>query len=248
VINRLKAIITKENIIIKDFHLHDDNKDNIQSSNNHQPNSNVEISEKLNSLHGDLSQIIQNFSMMNTNEATSSSNQIDNSLNIIINDIINFVDDKDNKIGKQKVLDYLNNHNITLQEINNLLLNIQNNSNSIVLLGKFNYLGIGIDIDKKKAFELYQKAANLEYANGINNLGDCYQNGIGTGINKKKAFELYQKAANLGNANGINNLGYCYEIGIGTYIDKKMSFELYQKAAYLGNSTAQFNLALMYEN
>jgi TPR repeat protein len=58
--------------------------------------------------------------------------------------------------------------------------------------------GIGTNIDEQKAFELYQKAANLEYARGIYNLGYCYEEGIGTSIDKQKAHELYQKAVKLG--------------------------------------------------
>ncbi|GES88018.1 kinase-like domain-containing protein [Rhizophagus clarus] len=225
VVDKLKTITTKENIIT-----------NVQSSNN---NLDVEFPENTNSLHGELSQVIQNFDMINTKEIETSMSS-GNKFNAIINDIINVLDREDNNIvigkGKQKVLNYLNDHNITLQEIIDNLLNNQDDSNSIALLGKFNYLGIGIDIDKQKAFELYQKAAELGNSSGIYNLGYCYENGIGTVIDKKKAFELYQKAADLGNTSGINDLGYCYLHGIGTNIDKKKTFELYQKAADLGDA------------
>jgi TPR repeat protein len=117
---------------------------------------------------------------------------------------------------RRNVLIYLNNHNVTLQEFYNWLLNDQNNSNSIVLLGDFNYLGIGTSVNEQKAFELYQKAANLGNAVGIANLGYCYENGIETNTDEKKAFELYQKAANLGNRFAIYGLGECYQCGIGT--------------------------------
>ncbi|CAB4379627.1 unnamed protein product [Rhizophagus irregularis] len=65
VVDELKAIMTKENIIIKDFHLYDNNKDT-QLLNDKQPILDVEISKNINSLHGDLSQVIQNFNKMNT--------------------------------------------------------------------------------------------------------------------------------------------------------------------------------------
>ncbi|CAB4379636.1 unnamed protein product [Rhizophagus irregularis] len=63
VVDELKVLIKKENINIKDFHLYDDHN-TVQSSNNHQlPNLDVKISESTNSLHGELSQVIQNFNI-----------------------------------------------------------------------------------------------------------------------------------------------------------------------------------------
>ncbi|GES93409.1 kinase-like domain-containing protein [Rhizophagus clarus] len=251
VIDELKAIIIKENIIIKDFHLYNDNKEINQSSINHQPNSNTENLENSYSSFHENSQIIDFTDVKEIESSISSNNQTENEnendFNIIVNDITNFLKNNSNEIGKQEVLNYLKNQNITLQEINNLLLNDQNNSNYIFLLGNFNYLGIGTDSDKKKAFELYQKAANLGNVIGINNLGYYYQSGIGTDVDKKKAFELFQMAADLRYALGINNLGNCYYFGIGTDIDKKKASELYQKAADLGNNKVQHNLSFVFQ-
>jgi hypothetical protein len=246
--------MTKENIIIKDFQLYNDIND-IQSSNNNHLNLCVEISENTNSLHEELSQIIQNFNVVSIKEiepSMSSSNQFEDDfiMNMIINDIINILENDVYEVGKQKILNYLDNHNINLQEINNLLLlNNQNNSNFIVLLGKFNYYGIGTSVNKQKAFKLFQKAADLNSAIGLNNLGYCYLKGLGTNnIDKKVAFELFQKSTDFGNGTGMNYLGYCYVAGIGTSIDKKMAFQLYQKAADLGNAIGINNLGYCYFN
>ncbi|GES93543.1 kinase-like domain-containing protein [Rhizophagus clarus] len=245
VIDELKAVIIKENIIIKDFHLYNDNKDIIQSLNNHQPNSDAEILEN-NYYHENSLQVIDFTKTKEIESSMLSNNQTENDFNIIVNDIINILENNSNEICKQKVLNYLNNQNITLQELNDLLLNNQNNPNYIFLLGEFSYFGIGTDINKKKAFELFQKAADLGNALGMYNLGDCYLNGIETDIDKKKAFELFQKAADLGNANGIINLGNCYLDGIGTDIDKKKAFELFQKAADLENAPGINSLGYCY--
>ena len=90
--------------------------------------------------------------------------------------------------------------------IYNWILNNQDNTNAIFLLG----------------------AANLGNILGLSELGDCYYHGVGTNVDRQKAFELYQKAANLGNSSGMNNLGYCYQNGIGTSVDRQKAFELYQ--------------------
>ncbi|GES88019.1 kinase-like domain-containing protein [Rhizophagus clarus] len=146
-------------------------------------------------------------------------------------------------VDELQVLNSIN-YNTMVDEIINL-------PNKEMSLGYCYENGIGTDIDKKKAFELCQKAADLGNSHGIatdlgnaagiNSLGYCYENGIGTDIDKKKAFELYQKTADLGNAAGINNLGVCYLYGIGTNIDKNKAFEFFQKAADLGNSVAQYS-------
>ena len=51
--------------------------------------------------------------------------------------------------------------------------------------------------DKKRAFELYSKAAEKDKGFAYNNLGTCYKRGIGTEVNKEKALECYAKAADM---------------------------------------------------
>ncbi|RGB34611.1 kinase-like domain-containing protein [Rhizophagus diaphanus] len=157
-------------------------------------------------------------------------------IDIIVNEIILLLGNVYMDRRKHEIINYLNNHNIMLQEIYCWLLKNHNNSNSFLLLGVFNHFGILINVDKQKAFELYQNAANLENVSGIISLGYCYQTGMGTSIDKQKAFELYQKAANLGSARGMYNLGICYRDGIGTNVDKQKAFRLYQESANLENT------------
>src|SRR6266536_1096404 len=94
-------------------------------------------------------------------------NIFEEKLSIVIDELVNLIfkevnEGKDAKIIKQHVLDYISNHKINLQEIYNWLLINQNVSNSIYLLGYFNYNGIETNVDKGKAFKLHKKAAILE--------------------------------------------------------------------------------------
>ncbi|GBC20889.2 kinase-like domain-containing protein [Rhizophagus irregularis DAOM 181602=DAOM 197198] len=171
-----------------------------------------------------------------------------NNFSIMVDEILNLPNNTRDDAEKQEILNYLDNHNVTLIEIYNWLVDDQNNPNSIILFGDFNYFGIGTDIYKIKAFKLYKRAADLGNANGMYNLGRFYENGIRTNIDKRRAFELYQKAADLGNANGMYNLGRFYENGIGTDVDEKKAFELYQEAADLGNASGINHLGFCYQH
>ncbi|PKY43587.1 HCP-like protein [Rhizophagus irregularis] len=133
----------------------------------------------------------------------------------------------------------VNNHDITPRQIYNWLLHNQTNSNSIVLLGDFISLKIEVNIDKQKAFELYQKAANLGNAYGISSLAYCYEVGNGTNLNKQKAFELYRKAAKLGYKIAQYNLAYMYENGYGGVKDINQAVYWYKKCAEQGDQDAQ---------
>ncbi|UZO08229.1 uncharacterized protein OCT59_028487 [Rhizophagus irregularis] len=154
---------------------------------------------------------------------------------------------KEEKVRKQHVLNYIDDHEINSQEICNWLANNQINSNFIYLLEYLNYHGIKTCINKQKAFKLYQKAANLGNNIAQYNLALMYKEGKCVNKNDGKAFELFKKSAEGENLSGINMLGYCYENGIGTDTNMKKAFELYHKAANLGNNVAQYNLALMYK-
>ncbi|GBC22126.2 kinase-like domain-containing protein [Rhizophagus irregularis DAOM 181602=DAOM 197198] len=235
VVEKLNAIILKEDIQVP----------------NKQQNV-LKFHENIvnNSSYGKMSQIIQNFSkiIIKEIEPSISSNLIMNDFGIIITEIIFLLENIESERKKHEVINYLNDYNLTSQEIYNWLLSNQDNSNSVFLLGVFNHVGIEINVDEQKAFELYQKAANTGNSSGIISLGYCYHYGIGTSIDNLKAFELYQEAANLGNSRGIYNLGVCYNNGIGTIINNKKAFELFQESANLGNPLGISSLGYCYGN
>ena len=67
----------------------------------------------------------------------------ENTFNIIVKEIIDVISKpQEEETERQNILCCLNNHNITSQYIYNQLLDNQTNSNSVILLGIFNTLGI----------------------------------------------------------------------------------------------------------
>ncbi|CAB4404745.1 unnamed protein product [Rhizophagus irregularis] len=211
-----------------------------------------------NSSHTELSQINQKFFKANVLEIEPSTRSIEE--NIFEEDLIIIIDKfvdlhfqetnkgMEEKVRKKFVLDYFSNYSINLQEIYYWLINNQTGSNSIYLLGYFNYYGIGMDTNEQNAFKLYQKAAELENILAQFELAGMYLLGKGVGKNYSKAFELSENLSERKYPYGINRLGYCYEFGFGTYIDEHKAFELYQKAADLGNIFGMYNLGRCYKN
>jgi hypothetical protein len=234
------------NAIILDFQQNDCNVD-IQFSSEQLLKSNNEAFEDIinNSLSDKMSQVIQNFSKINIKEVEPLMS-LENYFGTMVDEIIHFLEDTETKMVKHKVVKYLYNHNVALQEIYYWLLSNQDIPNFIFLLGVFNHFGIEINVDKQNAFKLYQKAANLKNLFGITSLGLCFELGIGTKVYKQNAFKLYQKAANLGNVRGIYYLGNCYRNGIGTSVDNRKAFESFQKAANLGSVLGMVNLGNCY--
>ena len=96
---------------------------------------------------------------------------------------------------------------------------------AMATLGKRYFNGDGVEQDKKKAVELYKRAAELGNVRAMCNLGECYERGEGVPKNMSEAFRLYRQAADLGNAFAMSNLGVCYDRGIEGVLpqDKKKS-------------------------
>ncbi|RIA78909.1 hypothetical protein C1645_842082 [Glomus cerebriforme] len=103
-----------------------------------------------------------------------------------------------------------------------------------------------LEENNHKAFELSKKLAEKEYLSGIHLLGVCYEFGHGTDINLQKTFKLYQKAANLGYNKFQYNLGLMYENGKGINYDIDKAADLYKKSAAQGFKDSQVQLDLMF--
>lgn len=107
--------------------------------------------------------------------------------------------------------------------------------------------GIGVTINKAKAFYWFNKAAEQGDKAAQFSLAMCWEFGDGTIENKTEAFRWYQKAAEQENADAQYRLAMCYDEGKGTNINKSEAFCWYKRAAEQGNINAQFSLAMCYE-
>ncbi|MBO5589910.1 MAG: SEL1-like repeat protein [Acidaminococcaceae bacterium] len=104
------------------------------------------------------------------------------------------------------------------------------------------------DGNYKKAFELYQKAADMGSMDAVAGLGWCYYNGNGVEKDLEKALEYNSEAADAGVARAQNVLGVMYDLGEGVNKNKVKAAELYRLAANKGDANAQCNLGYMYED
>lgn len=99
-----------------------------------------------------------------------------------------------------------------------------------------------IDLDDKKAFELYQKGNELGDSKSKTGLAICYLIGIGTSEDREKGIELLIEAADECDEEAINILAAKYK-DIGEY---EKAFELYKKGQLLENAESQTKLGLCY--
>jgi TPR repeat protein len=249
VIDLLKSIIAKADIITE----------NSQLSNNQELDE-APLCINSSETQGELSQLIQNFNKMNTKEfdaIAGSNNQekllTEKDFGRIIEEVNDLIFELLNKgtewqLLQDQVIDYFNSHNIILQDIYNWLLYNQNISNSIFLLGYFNYRGIETSVNVMKAFNLFLNASEKNHILAHYFVGNCYQYGNGIIKNEKLAFEYYEKSANKDFAHGQSEVACFYENGIGVKKDLKKAFYMYEKAANNGNMLAMYNLGKCYLN
>ncbi|OMH85760.1 hypothetical protein AX774_g673 [Zancudomyces culisetae] len=115
-------------------------------------------------------------------------------------------------------------------------------------LGLCYHDGIGVDVNEKKAFELYYKSAKQGNARGQGILGYCFGEGFGVNQNKEEAVKWYYLAAKQGESVAMYNLGYCYEDGIGIDKNPNLAVKWYKRAAERGNAFAQNSLGYCFED
>ncbi len=104
----------------------------------------------------------------------------------------------------------------------------------------------GVEQDRRKAAEWFQKAAAQGVAEAQFNLGTMYEMGVGVKKDEKKALEWLEKAATQGFADAQFNVANMYATGRGTEKNLSRAITWYDKAGVQGMTRAQYNLGYLY--
>jgi len=99
-------------------------------------------------------------------------------------------------------------------------------------------LGLGVDKNDERAFELYTAAAEQNSVDAQVNVAFLLLTGEGVEKDSKQAALWFAKAADQGDALAQFNLGLMYEKGVGVRQDRKLARELYRLSANQGQKRA----------
>jgi SEL1 protein len=120
---------------------------------------------------------------------------------------------------------------------------------SQVIIGRLFYYGShGVDVNYEKAFEYFQKAAQLGNTQAKAFLGEMYLWGHGVLQDNKTALKFFEESVMENDPTGLNNLGLMYLHGIEVKQDLNRAYELFTSSEKQGHPQAQLNLGLMHYN
>lgn len=83
------------------------------------------------------------------------------------------------------------------------------------MLGEAYLKGDGVEKNEKKAYQLFDKAAKMNYRDAMLKLGDAYKYGIGIERNPIKSYRFYRQAAMVGSRDSMIALVENYQCGVG---------------------------------
>lgn len=107
--------------------------------------------------------------------------------------------------------------------------------------------GESIRRNRKRAFELYVQAAELDPSVAAFNVGHCYHKGVGVEIDFSKALEWYIKAAESGHMSGMKNAFWFYMEGKGTPQNYREAVKWARKLSERGHPDACQYIGWMHE-
>lgn len=114
-------------------------------------------------------------------------------------------------------------------------------------LGLLYYKGLGVTVDKGKAYELFARAAQAGHPYAMEDLGVMFGNGEFVQRDDGKALEWFARAVAAGDAAALGQVGVAFFYGRGSPVDYQMAAHYFQQAADLGDGYSLKFLALMYE-
>jgi TPR repeat protein len=113
-------------------------------------------------------------------------------------------------------------------------------------LGRFYYVGDGVEQDYVKARKWIQKAAGQGSAQGFFLMGTLYFDGLGLKQDIKKAADYYELSIAGGYACAMHNLGCMHYFGQGIEVDAGKASELFRLGANLNHPPCLCNLGACY--
>lgn len=106
-----------------------------------------------------------------------------------------------------------------------------------ILADGFEFEGL-LKLDKKRAFELYQKAAQKGEPRAIHNVGSYYHRGQFVDKNTDMALEYYIKASELGYESASTRLGEIFKFGYFGEKDLSKAYFYFERAMNQGQESA----------
>jgi TPR repeat protein len=136
----------------------------------------------------------------------------------------------------------------------------QNHPEALNTVGKCYFNGDGVQLDKRKAFEYFQRSANLKYSDALVNLGRMYEFDLAPiadadlfdhtrpARNAQFAFKCFLEAAELDDPRGCLNAAICYQKGLlGGRPQYFSAWQMFKKGAALGDVLCMVNVAKLYD-
>jgi TPR repeat protein len=114
-------------------------------------------------------------------------------------------------------------------------------------LGLLYFKGLGVVVDKEKAFVLWYRSAETGNAIAYEDLGAMFGNGDFVQRDDARMLEYFAKSVAAGDAATLGQVGVAFVWGRGNPVDYKMAANYFQQAADLGDGFSLKYLAILYE-
>ncbi len=108
--------------------------------------------------------------------------------------------------------------------------------------------GLGVEVDGRRAYDWYRRAAKRGHAESMNRLGVLFLRGRGVPLNAGAALAWFRRAAAKASSAATNNLAMLYFYGLGVHQSYSQSARLLKQSAGKGDADAQNKLGGMYDD